>query len=101
MIKLLYQIYVKRQSYSRRVILHMSLTVSQKNIALRKAKQMTQQDLAGKVRLSRALVAAWEKGRSSPNNEQLESLANILEVSYESLQSSGTSLPEQYNFLEE
>lgn len=74
----------------------MPTTLSQKITALRNARRMTQQDLADKLQSSRALVAAWEAGRSSPNNDQLLALVNVFGISYESLRPPGIVLPEHY-----
>jgi fructose-1,6-bisphosphatase/inositol monophosphatase family enzyme/transcriptional regulator with XRE-family HTH domain len=78
----------------------MPSSLSQKIVALRNARRMTQQDLADKLQLSRGLVAAWEAGRSSPHNDQLIVLANVFGVSYESLQPPGIVVPEQYKLEE-
>lgn len=74
----------------------MTSMLSQKIIALRNARHLTQQELADKLHLSRTLIAAWEVGRSTPSREQLTTLAEALEVSYQSLQSPNPTRLDQY-----
>lgn len=47
----------------------------------RKAKGLTQKDLAGIIYISDKAVSKWERGLSFPDIEILESLANALDVS--------------------
>jgi transcriptional regulator with XRE-family HTH domain len=77
-----------------------SAALSQKIVALRQVQQMTQQDLADKLGVSRALVAAWESERSQPGDDQLVLLAEILRVSASSLRPRGVVLPERYRLQE-
>jgi fructose-1,6-bisphosphatase/inositol monophosphatase family enzyme/transcriptional regulator with XRE-family HTH domain len=77
-----------------------SAALSQKIVALREVQQMTQQDLADKLGVSRALVGAWETERSQPGDEQIALLAEILRVSENSLQPQGVVLPERYRLQE-
>ena len=47
----------------------------------REEKNITQQELADKIHVSRSLVAKWEQGRGVPSSEDFESLCNALEIS--------------------
>lgn len=49
--------------------------------AARKAKNLTQEDLARKVNTKKTTISNYETGYSSPSNEMLNDLANVLEVS--------------------
>lgn len=51
----------------------------------RKAKHLTQQQLADMVGVSRSALGMWEIGKSEPSNEMLASLCSILEVSVDAL----------------
>jgi fructose-1,6-bisphosphatase/inositol monophosphatase family enzyme/transcriptional regulator with XRE-family HTH domain len=77
-----------------------SAALSQKIVALRQVQQMTQQDLAAKLGVSRALVGAWESGRSQPGDDQLALLAETLRISENSLRPQGVVLPERYRLQE-
>ncbi len=54
-------------------------------IKLRKEKGMTQEELAFEVGVSRQSVSKWETGEAEPNVSTLKSLANIFDVSLDSL----------------
>lgn len=68
-------------------------------ITLRKIKNMTQEDIAEKVGVSRQSVAKWETGETVPDLDKCKILAEIFEVSlddlanYESEDSFGMPLP--------
>lgn len=53
--------------------------------AARKRKNLTQQQLAEALNVSRSLIARWEYGDVCPNIDYLKSLSNILEVPYDEL----------------
>jgi transcriptional regulator with XRE-family HTH domain len=44
----------------------------------RRANALTQDELAGKLQVSRGVVSHWETGRATPNNDQLARLGEIL-----------------------
>ena len=52
---------------------------------LRKEKNLTQQELADKIFVSRSAVAKWEQNRGLPSKELLESLSKIFNISEEEL----------------
>ena len=68
-------------------------------ITLRKMKNMTQEDIADIVGVSRQSVAKWETGETVPDLDKCKKLAEIFEVSlddlanYESEDSMGMALP--------
>ena len=47
---------------------------------LRKARKMSQEDLADAMQVSRQAVSKWENGQSNPDTENLIRLANVLNV---------------------
>lgn len=66
---------------------------------LRKFKQLTQEELAEKVGVTRQAVAKWEAGETMPDLERSRTLAEIFEVSlddlanYESNANGGLGVP--------
>lgn len=56
-------------------------------IQLRKYRQMTQEELAEKVGVTRQAVAKWEAGETVPDLERSRRLAEIFEVSLDDLAS--------------
>ena len=54
-------------------------------ITLRKMKNMTQEDIANKVGVSRQSVAKWETGETVPDLDKCKILAEIFEVSLDDL----------------
>ena len=54
-------------------------------LQLRKLKNMTQEDIADKVGVSRQAVAKWESGETIPDLEKARLLAGVLEVSLDDL----------------
>ena len=54
-------------------------------IQLRKYKQLTQEDLAEKVGVTRQAIAKWESGETMPDLERSRMLAEALEVSLDDL----------------
>ena len=68
-------------------------------VQLRKAHEMTQEDLAEKIGVSRQSVAKWESGDSLPDIDRCRSIAEIFGVSlddltnYEPEENMGLSVP--------
>lgn len=65
---------------------------------LRKAKGLSQEELAAQLHVVRQTISKWEKGRSMPSADQVVTLAAVLGVSTEVLlksgvQPDGASLP--------
>ena len=54
-------------------------------IQLRKYRQMTQEELAEKVGVTRQAIAKWEAGETMPDLERSRMLAEIFEVSLDDL----------------
>lgn len=59
--------------------------IGRKISELRKAKNMTQMDLADKMNISFQAVSNWERGNSMPDISKLPELAEILGVSVDEL----------------
>ena len=73
-------------------------TLGQKIAELRKAKNMTQLELATKLNITDKAVSKWERDLSCPDINTFPKLAEILEVSVdELLQSSAVSKEETKN----
>lgn len=47
---------------------------------IRKAKHITQMDLAKALGISRFTITNWEHGRTAPNSKMLKKLSILLEV---------------------
>lgn len=60
-------------------------TIQENLKRIRKEKGMTQEELAQKLYVTRQLISKWEQGKSLPNIESVEQLAQILEVSIDDL----------------
>lgn len=54
-------------------------------VQLRKLHNMTQEDLADKVGVTRQAVAQWESGRTCPNLTQSKAIADAFEVTLDDL----------------
>ena len=51
----------------------------------RKAKELTQEELAGKLNLSRQTILRWEKNQVFPDISNLKAVAQVLDVSFDYL----------------
>lgn len=76
---------------------------SKKLQKLRKDKNLTQEQLAEKLYISRTAISKWESGRGYPNLDSLKDLANIFNTSIDELLSSeeiiNISTKEKINFF--
>lgn len=74
-------------------------------LQLRKLKNLTQEDIAEKVGVSRQAVAKWESGETTPDLERARLLAQVLAVSlddltnYEPKENMGLSVPPKGKYL--
>ena len=67
----------------------MVMALGQNIAELRKARNLTQRDLAQKLGVSQSHIARWETERSQPRRKALEELAEALEVTVEEIRSGG------------
>lgn len=51
----------------------------------RKAKELTQEELAERLHVTRQAVSNWERGKTEPDIGMLQQLSDVLEVSVEEL----------------
>ena len=58
---------------------------SEKLTQLRKSKNMTQEELAEKLFVSRAAVSKWESGRGLPNIDSLRAISTLFDVTVDEL----------------
>ncbi len=78
---------------------------SENLIQLRKMRQMTQEDVAEKVGVTRQAVAKWEAGETIPDLEKCRLLADLFEVTlddlanYEPEENLGLNLPPKGKYL--
>lgn len=56
------------------------MTLSEKILELRKAKGLSQEQLAEKIGVSRQSISKWETGESVPEIERLTELSNVFNV---------------------
>ena len=74
-------------------------------VQLRKLNNLTQEDIADKVGVSRQTVAKWESGESAPDIEKSQLLADALGtslddlVNFESKNNMGLSVPPKGKYL--
>ncbi|MBR4039616.1 MAG: helix-turn-helix transcriptional regulator [Clostridia bacterium] len=59
---------------------------------LRKQKELTQEELAGQLYVSRAAVSKWESGRGYPGIDSLKAIAKFFSVTIDDLLSGGEAL---------
>jgi len=68
------------------------MTFGEKLKALRTKAQLTQDELAEKLFVSRTAISKWESGRGYPNIESLKAIAKFFSVTLDELLSSGEVL---------
>lgn len=61
------------------------MKIGKRILELRKKQNITQEQLAEKLNVTRQTISNWELGETSPNSEQLIELADIFEVSIDEL----------------
>ena len=61
------------------------MTLSEKIAIVRKARRFTQEELGDKVGVSRQTVSSWEKGEYEPTLDSVRAIAEVLDVSYDTL----------------
>lgn len=61
------------------------MKIGKRILELRKKQNITQEQLAEKLDVTRQTISNWELGETSPNSEQLIELADIFEVSVDEL----------------
>ena len=57
---------------------------------LRRARGLSQEELAGRLGVSRQSVSLWEQGETNPTVENIYAMADVLEVSFDELMASHT-----------
>jgi len=66
-------------------VVKMNIEFSKKLIDLRKEKGISQEFLADRLFVSRQTISKWELGETTPDLENLASLANFFEISLDEL----------------
>ena len=66
--------------------------LNEKIRALRKANNMTQEELAEKICVSRQAITKWETGLGTPDISNIEALAKLFDVSIDQLLSGDDSI---------
>ena len=61
------------------------MTLNEKLAALRREQGLSQEDLAGRLEVSRQAVSKWETGASAPDLEKLLALSDLFAVSADDL----------------
>ena len=56
------------------------MTLGEKILSLRTARDMSQDDLAEKLEVSRQSVSKWETGQSTPDLDKIIKLADLFEI---------------------
>ncbi len=73
------------------------MNFSQKLYSLRKSKDLSQDELAEKLGVSRQAVSRWEMGTAEPSAQNLIELSNLFGVSIDELLKDDFSVPSQEN----
>ena len=68
---------------------------SEKLIALRKGRELTQEQLAEQLNVSRQSVSKWESAQSVPDIERILQLSDIFDVSLDYLLKNNEDINEQ------
>lgn len=63
----------------------MNIEIANKLLELRKAKGLSQEQLAQKLGISRQAVSKWERGEASPDTDNLIELAKLYDISLDEL----------------
>ncbi len=71
-------------------------TIGQEIKRLREEKQLTTQELADKVELSRVAITKYEGGQVKPSQKVITKLAEVFEVNEEYLQFLNMDIPDEY-----
>ena len=56
------------------------MDISEKILQLRKANNITQEELAEKINVSRQSISKWESGQSIPEKEKIVDLSGVFHV---------------------
>ncbi|MBO5287266.1 MAG: leucine-rich repeat protein [Clostridia bacterium] len=74
---------------------------SEKIVFLRKKRNISQEQLAKKMQVSRQAVYKWEANLSTPELEKIKKMAQIFDVSYDILLNDGIDLNEHFANIKE
>lgn len=69
------------------------MTIGSRIQALRKERGISQEELAGKLSVSRQTVSQWETGQTAPSIDNIYALKNIFGVSFDALMSEQSENP--------
>lgn len=72
----------------------MNIEIANRLLQLRKANNLSQEELAAKLGVSRQAVSKWERAEASPDTDKLMALSKIYNISLDELLKSD----EQYNY---
>lgn len=61
------------------------MNLSEKISIVRKARRLTQEELGDKIGVSRQTVSSWEKGEYEPTLDSVRAIAEVLNVSFDTL----------------
>ena len=61
------------------------MNLSEKICIIRKARKYTQEEMGDKIGVSRQTVSDWEKGKFEPTLDSIRAIAEVLNVSYDTL----------------
>lgn len=61
------------------------MNLSTKIAIIRKARRFSQEDLGDKIGVSRQTVSSWEKGEYEPTLDSIRAIAQVLDVSFDTL----------------
>lgn len=76
------------------------MSIGEKIYSLRKSKNMSQEDLANVLNVSRQTVSKWETGESNPDIEKIVPLCDFFDISTDELLKGSNSYLEREIVLE-
>ena len=63
----------------------MNIEIANKLVELRKNHELSQEELAEKLGISRQAISKWERAESSPDTDNLIALAKLYDISLDEL----------------
>lgn len=71
----------------------MNIEIANRLVELRRSKELSQEDLAAELGVSRQAVSKWERSESSPDTDNLIALARLYGISLDALLLNGNAAP--------
>ena len=73
------------------------MNLSEKIAIIRKARKYSQEEVGEKVGVSRQTVSSWEKGEFEPTLDSIRAIAQVLNVSFDTLLDDSIDLADEHS----